>query len=129
MKAVIWHDVGRISVDEVPDPMIAEPIDAIVRITTSAICATDLHFVRGTTPGMREGSDTPDMGPRFEAKPRLLQAAAIYAVDGGEMVWDRLRPKPRRGERPATSTVLSGSGSCSTPAYARVKRSAPTTSW
>ena len=56
MKAVVWHDVGKISVDEVPDPAIQDPTDAIVRITTSAICGTDLHFVRGTMPGMRPGT-------------------------------------------------------------------------
>lgn len=56
MKAVVWHDVGKISVDEVPDPAVQDPTDAIVRITTSAICGTDLHFVRGTMPGMRPGT-------------------------------------------------------------------------
>nr|WP_225992749.1 alcohol dehydrogenase catalytic domain-containing protein [Actinomadura rudentiformis] len=48
MKAVVWHGVGKISLDEIPNPQIREPGDAIVRITTSAICGTDLHFVRGT---------------------------------------------------------------------------------
>jgi threonine dehydrogenase-like Zn-dependent dehydrogenase len=56
MKAVVWHDVGKISVDEVPAPAIQDPADAIVRITTSAICGTDLHFVRGTMAGMRPGT-------------------------------------------------------------------------
>jgi threonine dehydrogenase-like Zn-dependent dehydrogenase len=55
MKAVVWHGVGDIRVDEVPDPKIVDPYDAVVRITTSAICGTDLHFVRGTMPGMKEG--------------------------------------------------------------------------
>ncbi|MGY1454715.1 zinc-dependent alcohol dehydrogenase [Streptomyces sp. SS8] len=55
MKAVVWHGVGDIRVEEVPEPKIHEPYDAIVRITSSAICGTDLHFVRGTMPGMREG--------------------------------------------------------------------------
>ena len=53
MKAVVWHDVGDISLDDVPDPTLDEPTDAIVRITASAICGTDLHFVRGSMPGMR----------------------------------------------------------------------------
>jgi len=56
MKAVVWHDVGKISIDEVPMPTIQDPADAIVRITTSAICGTDLHFIRGTMPGMRPGT-------------------------------------------------------------------------
>jgi threonine dehydrogenase-like Zn-dependent dehydrogenase len=56
MKAVVWHDVGKIAVEEVPPPKIQDPADAIVRITTSAICGTDLHFVRGTMSGMRPGT-------------------------------------------------------------------------
>lgn len=56
MKAVVWHDVGNVSVDDVPDPKIIRDDDAVVRITTSAICGTDLHFVRGTMPGMRPGT-------------------------------------------------------------------------
>jgi threonine dehydrogenase-like Zn-dependent dehydrogenase len=56
MKAVVWRDVGRISLETVADPKIQEPSDAIVRITGSAICGTDLHFVRGTMPGMLPGT-------------------------------------------------------------------------
>jgi threonine dehydrogenase-like Zn-dependent dehydrogenase len=55
MKAVVFHGVGDIRVDEVPEPTIQEPTDAIVRLTASAICGTDLHFVRGTMPGVAEG--------------------------------------------------------------------------
>ncbi len=56
MKAVVWHGVGDIRLEDVPDPKILEPGDAIVRITRSAICGTDLHMVRGTLPGMVEGT-------------------------------------------------------------------------
>jgi threonine dehydrogenase-like Zn-dependent dehydrogenase len=56
MKAVVWHDVGKIALEDVSDPTLGEPTDAIVRITASAICGTDLHFVRGTVPGMRPGT-------------------------------------------------------------------------
>ena len=55
MRAVVWHGPGDIRVDTVPDPAILDPFDAVVRITTSAICGTDLHFVRGTMTGMSEG--------------------------------------------------------------------------
>jgi threonine dehydrogenase-like Zn-dependent dehydrogenase len=50
MKAVVFHGVGDIRLDDVPEPAIQEPTDAIVRLTASAICGTDLHFVRGTMP-------------------------------------------------------------------------------
>ncbi|SMC53522.1 zinc-dependent alcohol dehydrogenase [Lentzea albidocapillata] len=56
MKAVVWHGIGDIRLDTVPDPKILEPSDAIVRITRSAICGTDLHMVRGTMPGMVQGT-------------------------------------------------------------------------
>jgi threonine dehydrogenase-like Zn-dependent dehydrogenase len=55
MKAVVWKGIGDISFEEVPDPEIMAPSDAIVRITTSAICGTDLHFIRGTAPGCKPG--------------------------------------------------------------------------
>ena len=55
MKAVVWHDVGDIRLDDVSEPKLEHPTDAIVRITTAAICGTDLHFIRGTVPGMRPG--------------------------------------------------------------------------
>src|SRR4051794_33343973 len=56
MKAVVFHGVGDIRVDDVPDPVLQEAEDAIVRLTASAICGTDLHFVRGTMSGMRPGT-------------------------------------------------------------------------
>jgi threonine dehydrogenase-like Zn-dependent dehydrogenase len=56
MKAVVLHGVGDIRLDDVPDPTIQEPTDAIVRLTSSAICGTDLHMVRGTLAGMRAGT-------------------------------------------------------------------------
>ncbi|WP_334023055.1 zinc-dependent alcohol dehydrogenase [Burkholderia gladioli] len=56
MKAVVFHGVGDIRLDTVPEPGILQSTDAIVRITASAICGTDLHMVRGTLGGMREGT-------------------------------------------------------------------------
>jgi threonine dehydrogenase-like Zn-dependent dehydrogenase len=52
MKAVVFHGVGDIRLDDVAEPKLQDPTDAIVRITTSAICGTDLHFVRGTFAGV-----------------------------------------------------------------------------
>lgn len=56
MKAVVFHGVGDIRLDEVPEPRIEQPTDAIVRLTAAAICGTDLHMVRGTLPGMQPGT-------------------------------------------------------------------------
>ncbi|WP_216326719.1 zinc-dependent alcohol dehydrogenase [Deinococcus aestuarii] len=56
MKAVVWHGVGDIRLEDVPDPRIEQPTDAIVRLTASAICGTDLHFVHGTFSEMVPGT-------------------------------------------------------------------------
>src|SRR3954462_15419504 len=56
MKAVVFHGIGDIRLDRVPEPKLKDDRDAIVRLTASAICGTDLHMVRGTMPGMRPGT-------------------------------------------------------------------------
>ncbi len=56
MKAVVFHGIGDIRLDQVPEPKIQDSTDAIVRITASAICGTDLHMIRGTFPGMKPGT-------------------------------------------------------------------------
>jgi threonine dehydrogenase-like Zn-dependent dehydrogenase len=55
MKAVRWHGKRNVSVDEVPDPTIEEPTDAIVRITSSGICGSDLHLYEVLGPFMNDG--------------------------------------------------------------------------
>lgn len=56
MKAVVFHGIGDIRLESVREPSIKEPTDAIVRITSSAICGTDLHMIRGTMAGMKPGT-------------------------------------------------------------------------
>jgi threonine dehydrogenase-like Zn-dependent dehydrogenase len=56
MKAVVFHGIGDIRLDSVPEPKIQADNDAIVRLTASAICGTDLHMVRGTFTGMKPGT-------------------------------------------------------------------------
>jgi threonine dehydrogenase-like Zn-dependent dehydrogenase len=56
MKAVVFHGIGDIRLEDAPEPRIQEPTDAIVRLTASAICGTDLHFIRGTFSGMKPGT-------------------------------------------------------------------------
>jgi len=55
MKAVTWQGRRKVSVDEVPDPRIQEPTDAIVRITSTAICGSDLHLYEVLGPYMTAG--------------------------------------------------------------------------
>ncbi len=56
MRAVVFHGVGDIRLDDVSEPKIREDNDAIVRLTASAICGTDLHFTRGTMGPMKPGT-------------------------------------------------------------------------
>jgi threonine dehydrogenase-like Zn-dependent dehydrogenase len=44
VRALTWQDTGKVSVETVPDPVIQEPTDAIVRMTSTAICGSDLHL-------------------------------------------------------------------------------------
>jgi threonine dehydrogenase-like Zn-dependent dehydrogenase len=55
MRAVCWHDKLDLRVESVPDPQILNPRDAIVRITATAICGSDLHLYGGFVPGMVKG--------------------------------------------------------------------------
>lgn len=56
MKAVVFHGIGDIRLDDVSEPTIEKDTDAIVRLTTSAICGTDLHFIRGTMESLEPGT-------------------------------------------------------------------------
>ncbi|MER7891602.1 zinc-dependent alcohol dehydrogenase [Micromonospora sp. NPDC094482] len=97
MKAVVFHGPGDIRLDTVAEPRIEQPTDAVVRITTAAICGTDLHFIRGTVPGMKPG--------------RILGHEGVGVVE--ELGHDVRNLK--RGDRVLISAVL-GCGSC---AYCR----------
>ncbi|MEA2997008.1 MAG: hypothetical protein QOG74_2557 [Alphaproteobacteria bacterium] len=55
MRALCWHSSKDIRCDEVPDPTIEHPRDAIVRVTSCAICGSDLHLYDGYMPGMERG--------------------------------------------------------------------------
>lgn len=97
MKAVVWHGIGDIRLDEVDEPRIEDGHDAIVRITRSAICGTDLHFIRGTMSGMRDGT--------------ILGHEAVGVVtEVGEHV---------RGFQPGDRVVINSTMSCGACRYCR----------
>jgi len=102
MKAVVWHGIGDIRLDDVPEPTIRDPHDAIVRITRSAICGTDLHLVRGTMPGMKDGT--------------ILGHEAVGVVtEVGDAV---------RGFAPGDRVVVDSTVSCGACAYCRQGKTA-----
>jgi threonine dehydrogenase-like Zn-dependent dehydrogenase len=55
MKALCWHGKKNVRVENVPDPRILNPRDAIIKLTTSAICGSDLHLYDGYIPTMEQG--------------------------------------------------------------------------
>lgn len=55
MKALCWYGTNDVRVDTVPDPKIINPGDAIIKITSSAICGSDLHLLDGFMPTMDKG--------------------------------------------------------------------------
>jgi threonine dehydrogenase-like Zn-dependent dehydrogenase len=55
MKAVCWYGKHDMRVENVPDPQILNPHDAIVKVTLTAICGSDLHFYDGFIPGFKKG--------------------------------------------------------------------------
>ena len=63
MKALVYHGPGERAWEEVPDPKILDPTDAIVRIDAATICGTDLHILKGdvpeTTPSARSSRSAP----------------------------------------------------------------------
>lgn len=93
MKAVVYRGVGDVALENVPEPKIKQPSDVIVRVTASAICGTDLHFIRGTFPGVKEG--------------RILGHEAVATV---EEVGEAVR-NLRRGDRVVVPSTV-GCGSC-----------------
>ena len=55
MKAVCWQGANKVGVETVPDPKIINPRDAVIRITSTAICGSDLHLYDGFIPTMEQG--------------------------------------------------------------------------
>ena len=55
MRALTWHGKHDVRVETVPDPQIVNPRDAIIRITSTAICGSDLHLYDHYIPRMKSG--------------------------------------------------------------------------
>ncbi|GLS42819.1 zinc-dependent alcohol dehydrogenase [Methylobacterium brachythecii] len=55
MKALCWHGKNDIRCDTVPDPIIEDPRDVVIKVTSCAICGSDLHLMDGLMPTMKSG--------------------------------------------------------------------------
>ncbi|HEY0834872.1 MAG TPA: zinc-dependent alcohol dehydrogenase [Azospirillum sp.] len=83
MKALCWHGRGDIRYDTVPDPAIEHPRDAIIKVTTCAICGSDLHLYDGFMPGMVSGDI---VGHEFMGEVVEVGAEAKGALKVGDRV-------------------------------------------
>lgn len=83
MKAVVYKGRAHVAVEEVPDPVIVEPTDAIVKVTAAGICGSDLHLYGGYLPGMVEGDI---MGHEFMGKIVELGAEVTNLQKGDRVV-------------------------------------------
>ncbi|WP_372396368.1 zinc-dependent alcohol dehydrogenase [Azospirillum sp. HJ39] len=83
MRALVWHGANDIRCDTVPDPEIEHPRDAIVRVTTCAICGSDLHLHDNVMPGMEKGDI---VGHEFMGEVMEVGTEAKSALKVGERV-------------------------------------------
>jgi threonine dehydrogenase-like Zn-dependent dehydrogenase len=91
MRATVFHAKGDIRVENVPDPVIQQPTDAIVRVTHACICGSDLWFYRGVSkwePGWRTGHEfmgiVEDVGAAVKTLKKGDRVIAPFAFSDGE---------------------------------------------
>jgi S-(hydroxymethyl)glutathione dehydrogenase / alcohol dehydrogenase len=75
MKSLVWHGPMDVQIDDKPQPIIQHPEDIVLRITSTAICGSDLHLYHGTVPGMMPGQTLGHefMGIIEEAGPHVTE--------------------------------------------------------
>jgi threonine dehydrogenase-like Zn-dependent dehydrogenase len=111
MKALCWHGKNDVRIDTVPDPKIQDPDDIIIKVTSTAICGSDLHLLSGIVPTMQEGDvlghefmgEVVEMGKnvtKFQKGDRVVVPFTIscgtcsYCHDDQYSLCDNSNPKP-----------------------------------
>ena len=93
MKALVWHGTTDIRCDSVPDPQIEHPRDAIIKVTSCAICGSDLHLYDHFMPGMKSGDimghesmgEVVEVGPEAKGKLKVGDRVVIpFTIICGE---------------------------------------------
>ena len=81
MRALTWHGKNDVRVDTVPDPQIVNPRDAIIEVTATAICGSDLHLYDAVIPGLQPGDI---LGHEFMG--RVVETGAASTLNKGQRV-------------------------------------------
>jgi threonine dehydrogenase-like Zn-dependent dehydrogenase len=115
VKALCWTGIDKLAVEDVDEPTILDPGDAIVRVTLSASCGSDLHLLGGYVPGMRAGDvlghefmgEIVAVGPGVERRSvgdRVVVCSfiscgrCVYCQSGLTSLCDNTNPHPGLGE-------------------------------
>ena len=98
MKALCWMGSGKVEVHNVSDPTILNPHDAIVKITRTAICGSDLHLYDGFIPTMQSGDIVGHefMGDVVEVGPEVKNLKVGDRVAIGHLACFPARTDPRQ---------------------------------
>ncbi|WP_312912569.1 zinc-dependent alcohol dehydrogenase [Natronosalvus caseinilyticus] len=124
MRALCWHDVNDLRVNDVPEPEIVNPRDVVLRVTKTTACGSDLHFIDGYLPTMREGDvighefmgEVAEVGSSvssFERGDRVVVPSFIgcgncgYCADDLWSLCDNTNPNPELQE-PILGDVTAG---------------------
>jgi threonine dehydrogenase-like Zn-dependent dehydrogenase len=116
MRALCWNGVGDLRVENVPDPRIVNPRDAIVKVRMSSTCGSDLHVINGYLPTMRAGDvlghefvgDVVEVGPQVKELKRgdrvvvpspIACGSCWYCKNQQPSLCDNTNPKPEMQEK------------------------------
>src|SRR5512138_2087569 len=91
MKALCWYGTNDVRVEKVPDPKILNPRDAVIKVTLTAICGSDLHLYDGFIPTMRRGDilghefmgEVVEVGPGNEKLKRGDRVVVPFTISCG----------------------------------------------
>ncbi|HEY0010472.1 MAG TPA: zinc-dependent alcohol dehydrogenase [Candidatus Paceibacterota bacterium] len=116
MKALTFHGTKKVAVEEVPDPVIKHPKDVVIRITSTAICGSDLHLFGGYIPTVQDGDilghefmgEIVDIGTevtKLKIGDRIVVPFVIscgeceYCTEGRTSLCDRSNPNKELAEK------------------------------
>ena len=112
MRAVCWEGKGKVHVGNVPEPKVLNPRDAIIKVTSTAICGSDLHLYDGYIPTVKKGDifghefmgEIVEVGPDVGGKLGALFAKLFGAAPEQEIQEDlrRFKQLTEAGEIPTT---------------------------